>query len=215
MISKYDEDYFEHGISKNISLYENFRWMPERTIPEAHWIINYLNMDRYSTIIDYGCAKGFHVKALRLLGYEAFGYDVSEYALSCADQRITKYLYDNINGKYNCGFCKDTLEHCEDMHVLIDNIKLLSQSASRWLIIVPNAKKGKYIIKEYESDKTHIIRLNKRDWDLLLTDNGFTITEFAYKMYGLKNNWAKYKTGNLFYLLVSKHADSSVYNSEK
>ena len=28
---EFGEDYFEHGVEKKLSLYENYRWMPEDT----------------------------------------------------------------------------------------------------------------------------------------------------------------------------------------
>ena len=203
-MSLFDEDYFEHGNEKGVSLYTNFRWMPERSIPEAHWIINHLKMNRYSSIIDYGCAKGFHVRALRLLGYEAYGYDISDYALSCANNKVAKYLYNKIKGRYDYGLCKDTLEHCTDLHQLEESLQILAHLAFKWLIIIPNAKDGKYVIPDIAKDVTHNIKLNKEDWDLILGDNGLEIEEFSYRLFGLKDNWASYKKGNLFYIVKAR-----------
>jgi len=44
------------------------------------------------TVLDVGCAKGYLVKALRDAGLEAYGVDVSEYAVSAADPSIRPYL---------------------------------------------------------------------------------------------------------------------------
>lgn len=43
-------------------------------------------------VLDVGCAKGFLVKALRNLGIQAYGIDISEYALSKAEANIRPYL---------------------------------------------------------------------------------------------------------------------------
>jgi len=43
--------------------------------------------------LDIGCAKGFLVKAFRDLGIEAWGVDVSEYALSSAPDDIRPNLH--------------------------------------------------------------------------------------------------------------------------
>ena len=61
----FDEKYFEDGVRSRVSAYENYRWMPERSIREASSIINNIP---FNTVLDYGCAKGFMVYALRLLG---------------------------------------------------------------------------------------------------------------------------------------------------
>jgi 2-polyprenyl-3-methyl-5-hydroxy-6-metoxy-1,4-benzoquinol methylase len=44
------------------------------------------------SVFDIGCAKGFLVKALRGLGVEAYGIDVSDYAIELADPDIRPYL---------------------------------------------------------------------------------------------------------------------------
>ena len=56
--------------------------MPELTLPLAHHIAVDCNLDKHQTICDFGCAKGYLVYALRLLGYDAYGVDISEYAIS-------------------------------------------------------------------------------------------------------------------------------------
>ena len=63
----FDENYFERGVETQTSLYQNYRWMPEQTIPMVMTIIDYLKIQRGATVLDFGCAKGFVVKAFRLL----------------------------------------------------------------------------------------------------------------------------------------------------
>ena len=41
----FDEKYFEDGVRHRVSAYENYRWMPERTIREASSIINNIKFD--------------------------------------------------------------------------------------------------------------------------------------------------------------------------
>ena len=43
-------------------------------------------------VLDVGCAKGSFVYAFRALGIEAFGVDVSEYAISCAPKILQPFL---------------------------------------------------------------------------------------------------------------------------
>ena len=52
----FTKDYYEDGVIKHISGYENYSWQPTRSIPEALDIQNYFDFD---TCVDYGCAKDF------------------------------------------------------------------------------------------------------------------------------------------------------------
>ena len=192
-MDKFNEDYFERGVEKGISLYENFHWIPEKSFLEAHWFIQHMNVKVWSLIIDFGCAKGFFVKALRILGYPAYGYDISEYALSKADP---EFCSNKIDKNYDIGFCKDVLEHSENEEDLLDNLRLMRRSARKWLLIVPLADKGKYIIPEYEKDKTHLIRLSAQEWTRLILKAGYRIDQAGKALMGLKENWPN--GGDLF-----------------
>ena len=193
----FTKDYYENGRDKHLSLYENFRWMPERSLKEAHYLIKYLNIQHNDIILDYGCAKGFLVKALRILNCEAYGYDISEYAIKNCDPSVKAYVSNNIlDRKYTTGFCKDVLEHCEK-ETIDQNLSMLRKAASTWLIIVPLAKNNKYIIPEYELDKTHRLRFTKNEWVSLFDKHGFKIQKICYKLLGIKDNWEDNK-GNLF-----------------
>ena len=55
-MNQFTRDYYEDGIRKHISGYEDYRWMHTRSIPEALDIINKFDFD---TCVAYGCAKGF------------------------------------------------------------------------------------------------------------------------------------------------------------
>lgn len=164
--NSFNEDYFESGVSKHISLYENYHWIPERSLREAFYFINYFKIRKNNKIIDFGCAKGFFVKAMRILDYECFGFDISDYAIKNADQDIKKYLYKKLPDKikFDFGLCKDVLEHCRDKKELLKNIEKMLSISKHWLIIVPIAKNKKFIIDDYEKDITHVLRYTKEEW---------------------------------------------------
>ena len=106
--------YYERGIQSGISLYTDFRWIPDLTIPMAMAIIDYLGIKRGQRILDYGCAKGYMVKALRWLGREAYGCDISDYALKSADHEITSFLSKELpKTHFHYTVVKDTSEHMQ------------------------------------------------------------------------------------------------------
>ena len=65
-LHKFNKDYYEDGVRKKLSGYQEYKWMPTRSIPEAVDIINTFD---FNTCLDFGCAKGFLVHALRTVSY--------------------------------------------------------------------------------------------------------------------------------------------------
>ncbi|MBR1779546.1 MAG: glycosyltransferase [Clostridia bacterium] len=72
------------------------------------------------TVLDAGCAMGYLVEALREKGIEAYGVDISDYAISNVDEKIKPYcvvhsitekLPDNFPTKYDLVITIEVLEH--------------------------------------------------------------------------------------------------------
>lgn len=79
-------------------------------------------IEKYSpaTVLDIGCAFGYLVSALRNKGVQAYGIDISEYALSQADEKIKPYvkvmsaldnLPDEFPKKYDLVVSIEMIEH--------------------------------------------------------------------------------------------------------
>ena len=117
----FNEDYYERGAETGKSLYSHYRWMPELTIPMCHHIARYMNLGDDDKVLDFGCAKGFTVKGLRLLGYKAYGVDVSEYAISQIEEGTRKWCgvikpqepLVCAEGGYDWILCKDILDYLD------------------------------------------------------------------------------------------------------
>jgi len=99
----YDHDYFINGKKSGKSLYENYRWMPGLTVPMAKAIVDHMEIKGGETILDFGCARGYLVKALRQLGYSSFGRDVSEWAITNSDFDVREFLSlgDTLTREYD------------------------------------------------------------------------------------------------------------------
>lgn len=209
MEKNFDENYYERGLEMGISGYSNYRWMPELTIPMCFEMIEILDIKKQQTILDFGCAKGYVVKAFRLLNRKAYGADISDYAIKNCPVEIKKYLhkicpYEKIpivkSKVYDWIIAKDVLEHINYEH--IDGVlKTLREAGNGLFVIVPLGDSKKYVIPAYEVDKTHVIRENMEWWKEKFVNDGYKIVKSKYKMGNLKYNWSTWKRGNGFFIL--------------
>ncbi|KKM46725.1 hypothetical protein LCGC14_1559390 [marine sediment metagenome] len=196
----FDRDYYEDGPATGKSLYQNFRWIPELTIPLAHHLAIRCNFKQNDLILDYGCAKGFVVKALRMLNYDAYGMDISEYAISQAPKEIEEYVElitsgQTISRLYDWIITKDTLEHIpySELDLQLEN---LASSSRNIFIMVPLGDGQKYNIAAYELDITHHIREDLNWWGSKLEKAGFEVVTATHNMGLFKENWQSHKEGN-------------------
>lgn len=202
MKNLFDHDYYERGEELGISGYSNYRWMPERTLPFCHTIAQYLDISRKDTILDYGCAKGFLTKAFCMLGYNAYGADISDYALSQVDAELKDRVMhvDNLKDKkFDWVISKDVLEHVPYEN-LSNVISLFGDLSNNAFIIVPLGRDGKYNIPEYENDITHFIREPASWWINKFDEGGFDLVRYSNKIDFMKDNWSHYKNGNGFFV---------------
>lgn len=204
MKNLYDEEYFERGIESKKSCYTNYRWIPELTIPLAFSMIEHLKIAPDEKILDFGCAKGYLVKAFRLLHRQAFGYDISDYAKETAPRSVKDFFVETyIGGNYDWVIAKDVFEHVP-YEEIDDTLTKLAHSTRKMFCIIPLGEGGKYIIPIYESDVTHIIRENLNWWHKKFSANGFSVVDACYKVAHIKENWSKWERGNGFFTLDSR-----------
>jgi SAM-dependent methyltransferase len=207
----FNEDYYEHGVEKNLSGYSNYRWLPELTIPLCFTMIELLGIHRSDRVLDFGCSKGYIVKGFRLLYREAYGVDISPYAISQAPTEVRPYLSliepnDKIPLVNKCLYdwtvAKDVLEHIP--YEMLDSVlDLIREASRRVFVIVPLGDGTKFNIPAYENDITHIIRESLDWWTKKFESNGFTIHTATTKMKHIKSNWDNWENGNGFFVLES------------
>ena len=207
----YDADYFERGIECGVSCYQNYRWLPELTTSLAMSYIDYLSLTREHKILDYGASKGFIVKALRILHRQAWGVDISEYALNSADNSTREYLklctmnnFGNAIVPFDFNFdyilSKDVFEHLTEQD-LSKILQVLYKKGKILFAVVPLGKNDKFIIPAYGLDKTHILAKDKDWWIKEFRKNGWKLKEFSYYVSGIKESWKNFEKGNGFFLL--------------
>lgn len=75
-------------------------------------------------VLDAGCAKGFLVEALREKGVEAYGVDISEYAIGAAHEQIRPFLRvqsltEALDSKFDLIISIEVLEHMPQKDALL------------------------------------------------------------------------------------------------
>jgi SAM-dependent methyltransferase len=120
---RYDRDYFEH-----------YGGTPYRR--DEPWLTFFAHIADMivadigpTTVLDVGCGMGLLVEALRDRGVEAYGLDVSEYAIANVRDDIRAYCWqasatDPFPRRYDLIVCIEVLEHLEPSEALkaIENI---------------------------------------------------------------------------------------------
>jgi SAM-dependent methyltransferase len=199
--SIYDAEYFLRGRESGKSLYDDYRWMPELTISMVRDMIAHLGIAKHHRILDYGAARGYTVKAFRQLGYEAYGIDISQWAIDNCDPDVKDCMIhtDHIPLVFDFDWiiAKDVLEHVPNVNEVID--KMLKAANVGIFAVVPLslADNRPYIVQEYEFDITHIHRLSLASWARMFMRPGWSVTG-AYMVPGIKQNYAKWEWGNGF-----------------
>jgi predicted TPR repeat methyltransferase len=195
----YDEDYYERGVEKGISGYSNYRWIPELTIPMAMTIVDTLGIRARQRVLDFGCAKGFTVKALRMLQRDAHGIDISSYAIAQAPHDVAPFCHLTndleafaIDHSFDFVLAKDVLEHVpyESMEGTLASI---AGMGGVFMAVVPlglscadGAKR--FIIEAYERDITHIVREPAHWWRDQLALHWRDVS-WRHHVAGIKDNW--------------------------
>lgn len=202
--SFYDADYFENGRVTGKSWLMNYKWLPRRSFKEAFAFIDTLKLDETHYVLDFGCAKGFLVKALRELEIMADGCDISEYALSFAPHGCWNCALEEKweNKRYTHVLAKDVFEHLQEAQ-LMECLEKISTISSVIMCVVPMGDNGVYRIKEYHTDLSHIIAENETWWRNHFRA-GWNIVLDINHVPGLKDNWYHIPDGNRVFVLEKK-----------
>jgi SAM-dependent methyltransferase len=121
-----------------------------------------------TSVLDAGCAMGFLVEALRNRGVDAWGLDVSEYAISKVHESAAEYcgvasLTEPLSRRYDLITCIEVLEHipAAETDKVIAN---LCQATDRLLLSTSPEDYG---------EATHLNVQQPEVWSAILAREGF------------------------------------------
>lgn len=210
--SFYDYDYFERGKQSGKGWLEDYRWMPRRSFREAFAFIDHLNLDETSYVLDFGGAKGYLVKALRLLDIRADCCDISNYALSfapegswcCSDEQ----QWIQHRDQYTHIVAKDVFEHMTVSQLINILSNYLPLVAKKMMCVIPMGENGSYRIKEYNTEISHLIADDEMWWENVFEKTGWDVIECYHHVMGLKDNWRCYSRGLGNCVFISERYDN-------
>lgn len=197
----YDADYFLHGRQSGKSLYVDYTWKPDLTIPMVCAIVRHLGIRNHNTVCDFGCARGYTVKAFRQLDFEAFGVDLSEWAIANCDPDVADYVRCGAeipsDLKVDWVLAKDVLEHVAGVRDCV--ARLMNAARIGVFAVVPLSlvDAGEYVVTDYELDVTHLHRFTLQTWADMFLRPGWSV-EMAYRVPGVKDNYSQWECGNGF-----------------
>lgn len=190
----YNADYYLNGPESGLSNYKDYHWLPDKTIPMTWKLRWQLGIKGGDSVLDYGCARGYTVKALRQMGIDAYGFDISEWAIHNCDPDVRAFVSNILNTApviWDHVIAKDVFEHIEPHALRFIVEELLVSTRKQLFIIVPLAKEtgGEYGCPVDEQDSTHIIRWTLPDWLTFLQEisSHFTVSG-GYQVPVLKPN---------------------------
>lgn len=186
----FTRDYYMNGPVTGISNYSDYHWIPELTIPACRAIAEHLGMRKKASILDVGAARGFYVKAFRELGFEAYGNDISEWAVENCDPAVKEWMSTAIPAReFDWVTLKDVAEHIpvEKLSALIEGLSAITLKGMFFVVPIAESSGGRYLRIEDESDVTHVNRWTLDEWISFLEDNapGFTVSA-SYHIDGIK-----------------------------
>ena len=190
----YDSDYFLRGKQTGKSLYVDYSWKPDLTIPMVCSIIRHLGILCDHTIVDFGCARGYTVRAFSEMGYVCHGVDSSKWAVENCDPTVVGNIQHGteLKSDYDWVIAKDVLEHVPNVRQCID--QLMSRAKVGLFVVVPLSEVDgqRYVVPSYECDVTHLHRFTLTTWFDMFARPGWTVSA-SYRVEGVKGNYWKPK----------------------
>lgn len=159
-MTRYDKNYYQGAGNE----YRRYFWHQLAALVRALYIKLLFNP---KTVLDLGCGMGNLLEMLRQLGVEAYGVEISEYALSQVPKRLKKFCRQGDilkmpcqDGKFDVVTTVNVLEHINpgDVDKFIAKCARIAQKGVYHEITVLEDK------GTVNRDPTHYSKYSARQW---------------------------------------------------
>ena len=166
--SFYDQDYYE-GITSNYTNGYHWNELGQLFIAAARLLTNGL-FPEATRFLDFGCAAGFLVRALREHGVEAWGVDHSPYCLEHAEAEAKPYMVASLEdlprgSTFDVVTAFETLEHLTPAQIaeVLANLRQVTRQALFATMPVTDNIQPRWARELADKDPTHV-SLYPRSW---------------------------------------------------
>ena len=177
----FGEGYFEKGLMRtDKEAYRGYTW--GQTSPYFGIMARTLrSVFHPRKVLDIGCAKGYLVFLLQGLGIDAYGVDVSEYALSCAPPLIKEKLqlldieqeaFPFSPAQFEVATILEIVEHLNTFDHLLEELRRVVRQGGYVLVTSPVPQS-----KAARGDRTHINVHPQAFWSALFKRHGFSCVQ--------------------------------------
>ncbi len=140
-----------------------------------------------------------------MLGVQAYGYDISEWAVANCHPEMKPFMSNHLNGsEYDFIVSKDCAEHIDPIDLRPLVVRLLAHCRRKMFVIVPLAESndGAYVHPKEEQDATHVNRWTLHDWLAFFQSCSTSfIASGSYRYPGLKPGSYECEFGYGFFTL--------------
>jgi len=211
----YNEDYYENHMKRGKLTLSN-KALIKLILKESACKQN---------LLEIGCAKGEVLRCLEPHFDNLTGVDISEYAISQANEILKKtkliqcdveknLLLDCVPNRYDVIVSLHVFEHLIDPKAALTDVYSLLEEKGYFYLVVPNPDViwGKFLDifnLKYKcavfSDSTHVSLYSKDEWEMIIQGTGFIVKEFVGRpFFAIKNRFLDKFYPNYYYKFLAK-----------
>lgn len=165
---------------------------------ELNYICNLLKDKKNIRILDYGCNTGYLLNIIKnkypSQNFDLYGADINQYALKYARKKYKNFTFFNITNeffdkeKFDVIILLHVLEHIHDRNKFVVDLKKLMKKNGTLIIAIPQERiRGDctliqllYNITRFRFENPHVVKMDYKDLNKLLINNGLHIREHIY-----------------------------------